>query len=344
MSLLKVETSCRSQVVLVTLLLLTNVTALRAQTTIATGSVHTIPPDGLPCLTNETIVTDNPSLSVRKGCDGARSTLLIETFPTPLQPFSATAAAGVKRVAQFRVDDGTGSGAGLWVPVHVAIPIKWIVRAFNDSLDPTNITGHVAANSTARLREGTWGDPTVAGRVLSEVSIQGFTHGGPSACLSIPKGKVSAAITAVKCVVGSFMKDEGDSHVDLVVVLQVGTTYNIEVDLQGELDSPSTGVPLPGVPLVAHPRLNFESGLTGEPFGLTIAGDIRVTVGTSVGAELQELRNLIDELRRDLASHTHEYLTGRGAGHNEVATATGAAVLGTSASSTASRRPPPAKR
>jgi hypothetical protein len=104
-------------------------------------------------------------------------------------------------------------------------------------------------------------------------------------------------------VVGSFMKDEGDSHVDLVVVLQVGKTYNIEVDLQGELDSPSTAVPLPGVPLVAHPRLNFESGLSGEPFGLTIAGDIRVTVGTSVGAELQELRNLIDELRRDLASH-----------------------------------------
>jgi hypothetical protein len=343
MSRLKVKTSGRSQVVLATLVLLTNATALRAQTTIAAGSVHAIAPDGLPCLTNETIVADNSSLSIRKGCDGARSTLLIETGLT-LAPLPATATAGVKRVAQFRVDDGTGSGAGNWLPVHVAIPIQWIVRAFNDSLDPTNITGHVAANSTARLREGVWGDPTVAGRVLSEVAIQGFTHGGPNGCLSIPKGKVSAAITAVKCVVGSFMKDEGDSHVDLVVVLQVGKTYNIEVDLQGELDSPSTAVPLPGVPLVAHPLLNFESGLSGEPFGLTIAGDIRVTVGTSVGAELQELRNLIDELRRDLASHTHLYLTGRGAGHNDVAAATGAAVLGTSASSTASPRPPPAKR
>jgi hypothetical protein len=343
MSLLKMKALDRSQVVLATLLLLTNATALRAQTTVAAGAVHTIAPGGLPCLTNETIVGDNPLLSVRKGCDGARSTLLIETGVTVL-PLPAQATAGVTRVAQFRVDDGTGSGAGNWLPVHVAIPIKWIVRAFNDSLDPTNITGHVAANSTARLREGTWGDPTVAGRVLSEVSIQGFTHGGPNGCLSVPKGKISAAITAVKCVVGSFMKDEGDSHVDLAVVLQVGKTYNIEVDLQGDLDSPSTSVPLPGVPLVAHPRLNFESGVSGEPFGLTIDGDIRVTVGTSVGAELQELRNLIEQLRRDLESHTHEYLTGRGAGHNDAIATTGAAVLGTSASSTDSSRPPRAKR
>jgi hypothetical protein len=62
--------------------LLTNATALRAQTTIAARSVHTIAPDGLPCLTNETIVADNSSLSIRKGCNGARSMRLIETGVT----------------------------------------------------------------------------------------------------------------------------------------------------------------------------------------------------------------------------------------------------------------------
>jgi hypothetical protein len=326
--LLKLKTPGRSPLTGAVLIFSINAAALQAQTTMAPGATHTIAPVGLSCLTNETIITDNPLLSVREGCEGARSALLIETGVT-LLPLSAHALAGVKRVAQFTVDDGTGTAAGSWLPVHVAIPVAWIGRAFNNSLDPTDITAYVAANSVARLREGTWGDPAAAGPILSEVSIQGLTHGGPDGCLSIPKGIVSAAVTAVKCVVGSFMKDGGSVHVDLVAVLQAGRTYNIEVDLQGELASSSTaGVPLPGVPLIAHPRLNFETGLAGEPFGLTISGDIRVTVGTSVGAELQELRNLIEKVRRDLASHTHEYLTGVGAGHNAAVASTGAAVLG----------------
>lgn len=334
--LLKLKTPGRSPMTGAVLIFLINAAALHAQTPMAAGATHTIAPAGLLCLTNETIIADNPLLSVRNGCDGARSALLIETGVTVL-PLSAHAVAGVKRVAQFTVDDGTGTAARSWLPVHVAIPTAWIGRAFNDSLDPTDITAYVAANSVARLREGVQGDPAAAGRILSEVSIQGLTHGGPNGCLSIPKGIVSAAITAVKCIVGSFIKDAGDSHVDLVAVLQAGKTYNIEVDLQGELFSSSTSVPLPGVPLVGHPRLNFESGLGDEPFGLSISGDIRVTVGTSAGADLQELRNLIDELRRDLATHTHEYLTGRGVGHNDAAASTGVAVLGAPGSSTISR-------
>jgi hypothetical protein len=308
----KLKTPGRSPTTGAVLIFLINAAALQAQTTMAAGATHTIAPAGLPCLTNEAIVIDNPLLSVREGCDGARSALLIETGVTIL-PLSAHAVAGVKRVARFTVDDGSGTASGSWLPVHAAIPVEWIGRAFNDSLDPTDIAAYVAANSVARLRESTWGDPAAAGPILSEVSIQGLTHGGPNGCLSIPKGIVSAAVTAVKCIVGSFMKDGGTAHVDLVAVLQAGRTYNIEVDLQGELESSSTaGLPLPGIPLIAHPRLNFESGLAGEPFGLMISGDIRVTVGTSVGAELQELRNLIDLLRRDLASHTHQYDRARG--------------------------------
>jgi hypothetical protein len=323
------------------LLLLTAAPALHAQVNLSAGAVHAIAPFAMACLTNETIEIENPQLTIRKECADARSILLIQTDFT-FFPQAAAASAGVKRVAQFRVQDGTGSTAGSWLPVHVAIPVSWIGRAFNDSLDPTDLSAYLAVNATARLTEGMPGNPAVAGRTLYEVPVMGFTHGGPNACLSVPKGKVSAALTAVKCVLGAFMKEEGDSHVDLVAVVQVGRTYNIEVDIQGDLYSQDTGPPVAGGVFRAHPKINFESGVIGDPFGLTINGDIRVTVGTSVAAELQELRDLIDDLRRDLENHTHEYLTGRGIGHNNVAATTSAALLSSTGSSEATPAAAPA--
>jgi hypothetical protein len=310
-------------------LILASGTAVHAQETVLAGGVHTIAPAGMDCLPNETVFTSGPNMTVRAACDGARSTVLIESGETVF-PQPVSVSAGVKRVAQFRIDEGTGSGPGSWLPVHVVIPVHWVGRGFNDSLDPTDISAYLAVNSVARLTEGTAGNPALAGRIVSEVPFEGFTHGGPSGCLSVPKGIVSAAITAVKCVTGFFMKEEGDSHVDLLAVLQTGITYNIEVDIQGDIYSRDTGPQIAGGVLRAHPRIDFESGITGDPFGLSISGDIRVTVGTSIAAELQDLQNQINQLREDLEHHTHMYLTGRGVGQNNVVASTGAAIIGSS--------------
>jgi hypothetical protein len=309
---------------------LASATALHAQETVLPGGVHTIAPAQMDCITNETVITEGPNMTVRTGCDGARSTVLIESGET-LLPHAVSVSAGVKRVAQFRIDDGTGAGTGSWLPVHVVIPVHWVGRGFNDSLDPTDISAYLAVNSLARLTEGTSGNPSLAGRTVSEVPFEGFTHGGPNGCLSVPKGAVSAAITAVKCVAGFFMKEEGNSHVDLLAVLQTGVTYNVEVDLQGEVYSLDTGPQVFGGALRAHPRVDFESD-SSDPFGLSITGDIRVTVGTSIAAELQDLQNQINTLREDLENHTHVYLTGRGVGQNNVVASTGAAIIGSNSS------------
>lgn len=315
--------------------LLTPATSARAQQILSTGATHTIAPDGMACLVSETIVIEGPQMTIRKDCIGARSTLLIESGVTVF-PRQINVSAMVRRVAQFQVDDGTGSGAGSWIPVHIAIPTRWIGRAFNDSLDPTDISAYLAVNSVARLTEGVPGDPAASGRAVYEAPFQGFTHGGPNGCLSVPGGKVSAALTAVKCVLGAFMKEEGASHVDLVAVVQAGKTYNIEVEIQGDLFSHDTGPPIAGGVVRAHPRINFESGPLDAPFGLFIDGDVRVTLGTSVAAELQHLQEQIDKLRHDLETHTHEYLTGRGDGHNNSVAVTGAPVIG-SGDATAAR-------
>lgn len=311
---------------LLALTLFTTATALHSDETFAPGAVHTIDPGAMACLTSETIINDGPEKTVRMGCTGARSQLFMDSGGT-LLPDTINVQASVRRIVQFQIDEGTGGDAASWLPIHIAIPVSWFGRAINDNLDPTDLAAYLAVNSLARLTEGTAGNPAAGGGTISEVPFQGFTHGGPNSCLSVPKGKVSAALTAVKCVVGAFMKDEGVSHVDLVAVVQAGKTYNIEVELAGELFAfnTSTGIP-PNPAVLGHPQINFEANqLTGDPFGLSI-GNIRVTVGTSVGAELLALQDQIDKLRRDLETHTHRYLTGRGVGHNNTVAITGAAV------------------
>ena len=43
-----------------------------------------------------------------------------------------------------------------------------------------------------------------------------------------------------------------------------------------------------------------------------------VTVGTDPAMLVAGLQEQIDELREDLENHTHNFLTGQGAGHNNV--------------------------
>jgi hypothetical protein len=306
-------------------------TAAHAQETLSAGGQYTIAPEGMACVVSETVVVEGPQMTINKGCDGARSILFMDSGVT-LLPVSIHVTASVRRIAQFSIDEGAASGGGGWMPVHIAIPVRWKGRALNDSLDPTDISGYLSVNSIARLTEGTSGNPGVPGRTIYEAPFQGFTHGGPNACLSVPKGKVSAGLTAAKCLLGFFMNEEGSSHVDLVAVVQAGQTYNVEIEIQGELYSADTSAPIVPSIIRAHPKINFES-LGGTPFGLSIDGDIRVTVGSNGVAELRDLQHEVDKLRHqinrlrhDLATHKHAYLTGRGPGHNNKVAITGAAV------------------
>ena len=316
--------------------------AAAAEESLTPGSVHIISPSDLTCLTSQTVVNEGPQMTIREGCTGPRAHLFMASGTTVL-PDTINVQANAKLAVQFRIDEGTGTNAGSWVPIHVAIPVSWIGRAFNDNLAPSDIVAYLNVNSFARLREGDPGNIGVVGGLISEVPFQGLTHGGPDGCLSVPKGKISAATTAVKCLAGASMKDEGASHVDIAAIVQAGKTYNIEVELIGELFAFNTGPVLgPGtLLLVGHPQINFESSVSGDPFGVTV-GDIRVTVGTSVAGELQDLQDQIDRLRQALENHTHEYLTGRGVGHNNTVASTGAAVISDSSSSSASTTGPPA--
>jgi hypothetical protein len=122
------------------------------------------------------------------------------------------------------------------------------------------------------------------------------------------------------------MNEAGDSQVSLVAVVQAGRTYRVEVELWGELKSVNTSAIPIGLQshIRAHPLIVFGAD---DERGLFINGDLHVTVGTSVAAELQALWSEIDRLRRDLRDHTHEYLTGKGVGHNNTAVTTGPAIV-----------------
>lgn len=310
-----------------TLVLLTSAIAT-AQQALTPGKVNIISPADLSCLTSETVVNPGNRMTIRKACTGPRVQLYIDSGTT-LVPDTINVQANAKLSVQFRIDEPTtGVASGTWLPIHVAVPVSWTGRAFNDSVAPVDVVANLAVNSFVSLREGDPTDIAVNGRLISGVPFQGFTHGGPNACLSTSKDKISAALKGVKCLVGTVMKDEGTSHVDIAAVVQAGKTYNIEIELIGELFSLNTGTPITpsGQLIVGHPRINFEAD-GGEDLGLSVTGDILVTVGTSVAAELQGLQDQIDQLRHDLANHTHEYLTGRGVGQNNTVAITGGALL-----------------
>jgi hypothetical protein len=153
--------------------------------------------------------------------------------------------------------------------------------------------------------------------------VQGLVHGGPNACLTVPKTKAQAALMAIKCVVGLFMRDEGAGPVTLDAVLETGLTYHVEVIAEAEIYSLNVRSGPGSTPVTTgHPLVNFDAGPVND-FGFGLVAPLLITAGTDWGSDIADLQAQIDALRDAFARHTHTYLTGVGVGHNNVSTATG---------------------
>jgi hypothetical protein len=226
-------------------------------------------------------------------------------------------------VAHFQVDTVEGAGQTSYLPISISVPVQWKAKLLNATGLPA---GSVDVNMYLRLREGSDSDVEYEGDIATQVLFNGASHGGISDCISIPTSKIDAATMIVKCALGVAAKTEGAATVELHGVIKTNQVYNLEVVAQADV---SSTFEVPG-PAYIPEKLDMGAGGLldlDDDLGLAWTQTAKILVGSDPAMVVEDLQNQIDKLREDLASHTHIFLTGRGAGHNNTEAETGSALL-----------------
>lgn len=270
------------------------------------------------------------------GCDGARLMMNLSSGNTAL-PRTVNLSATSQLVVQFQVDTQSGAPDVSLLPVQIAVPVVWKGVLLNDDIvppdDPLKSVGaYTDVNGSLELVKGRAGVPETRGAEVSANHFMGAYHAGITGCLSVPKTKVKAAIMAAKCVAAVYKKEEGDGTIYLSGLIKTGQTYDVVLDLQGDVYTFNEG----STEGAGHPTLNFEVNLLGKndpSFGLTWTHPMTISIGTDFQSRIQGFQNQIDQLRSQLMQlrhdfdvHTHVYLTGKGVGQNNTRVTTGRPV------------------
>ncbi|HEX4825363.1 MAG TPA: hypothetical protein VFV19_13755 [Candidatus Polarisedimenticolaceae bacterium] len=296
------------------------------------GGVHVVPAAAASCFTAINIPNSVPSGGIRlttakASCDGGRLRVELDSGESTLpKPVDATATA--RFVTEFRVPAVAGATAPSFVPVTVTVPVSWAGLLFNDNLVPGSFFAWANDNMYVRLREGDAAHPDTQGAILHDFRFSGASHGGISKCLTVPTSLVSVATTSVKCAIAALSQESGSQTVTLNGVIETGKTYDIEVDIDGEIHTDDAEINLPGLPPAgAHPLVDFMVKQVGFDEPGVVPGDITFNIGTDFQRNLADLQNEIDKLRSDFENHTHQYLTGRGVGQNNTVVDTGPPIV-----------------
>jgi hypothetical protein len=314
---------CSCLVVLLSMLLLRSLHA--QELTLVDGTTTLVAKGDAACVTQLTVGADTPFTVKEQGCSNNRATALLNTGFSVL-PKKVDLTASTRFVKQFHVELVPGAPKSSFLPVLIAVPVKWVGSLLNDNVDPPlgpleRVVGHADVDMFLRLTEGTPGNPEARGITVEESRFNGASHAGLAGCLSIPTSEVDAAVMGVNCALTIINRDEGSGNAYLSAVVETGKTYNIEIELLADVFSPNTA---PAGPLLAHPFVNFDQNVvTGAAFGLTWADSMSITVGTDAQSLIQGLQNEITllqqqlgQLRGEFLTHTHIYLTGKGVGQN----------------------------
>jgi len=223
----------------------------------------------------------------------------------------------------IRIAEVPGAGDQSLIPVQIRFPrISWNLNLFNDVI--LEFFGRASADIVLTVRENPAAedpDPANAaarGTIVAQQPLLTVSHGGiGGGCLVSSSATVLAAdpfglaASVFSCVASAPNIVRQTGAADLVVMMQPGRTYNIELEL---LTTASKRVNAPQ-------NLNFVSvrsspgGANEDPPGLQWSSMV-ITVGTDAQAVVADLKREVDELRELLRTHTHEYLTGKGNGHN----------------------------
>jgi hypothetical protein len=309
---------------------------LSAQELTLTSGTTTLVAAGDAACVNQVMVNNNNNKGVvgRQRCSGSRAITFLTAntdFPNKVDLTTST-----RFVKQFHVAAVQGAPKNSFLPVFIAVPVKWKGALFNDSAVPAgpleDAGAHVDVNMFLRLTEGTSANPEARGSTVRETRFMGASHAGISGCLTVPTTDVKAGMMLATCLLAVQQRDQGSGTIYLSAIVETGRTYNIELELLTDLFSFNTGI-LAGLggTLGGHPVGNFEQGLaTSDPFGLTWDGAMSITVGTDFQSDIQALQDEITQLRADLnnlkqefKNHTHVYLTGKGEGQNNTKVNTG---------------------
>jgi len=307
-----------------------------AQMVLNSGQTHVITPAQTECLEIESI---SPKIELAPvalaTCDTATGTADVEAWDgESIRDVDAVASSVFQLF--FRIEDAGGANGPSQVPIHVRVPTEWAVRLFNDHV--TEFGGSASMDILLQLRQ----DPELfpggkRGVAIERTTILGATHGGILGCLSLPTDPASLISTAISCTLATYQRLRGNSLATLNAVVETGRTYNLELSITGRIHSgtgtthqaeASTNVVLPTAP-----------GLKWSQMVVTIGTDPAALVA-GLEEKIAGLQEQIDDLRGDLESHTHTYLTGRGVGHNNTVAVSSPAIIPDDTSADATTVPP----
>jgi hypothetical protein len=299
------------------------------------GTTTTITNDQATCEHEVANLGDPPTggpapTEAESGCSGGQLTMdLVSGNPeNPFNNSTINLTAYSQLIVQFQVDTQPNAPDVSVLPVQISVPVTWEGTLFNSNVIP--ITGPLApaaaysdVNGELFLAVGQLGNPRYVGTTLASNNFMGSYHGGILGCLTVPKTKVQAAVMAAKCAVDINRKEQGNGTVYLSGMIQTGQIYDLVLQLEGDIYTLGNYFEVAGI--------YFQDNRFGQdPFGLSWAGPMKITIGTDYQNRIGDFQNQIDELRSQLDllehqfdTHTHVYMTGKGVGQNNTQVNTG---------------------
>jgi hypothetical protein len=289
---------------------------------LAAGAVHTVTPADTECVASS-FDDGNPNTlcPIRSGaiCEpGGEAGLDVITCVTLLE---AEGSAHAQYQFWFRVKPAASGGtaasaAPSFVPIQIFAPdVLWDLKLLNGSLSES--AGVATATYFLRLRSNPSNDAASPGTVVTQTPILLATHGGISGCLSVPTGIDDVVNLAISCVLASNQIQQGGASPSLSAIVEVGRAYSVELAMDLHLMKRFTLKP---TELEVSGRLDEN-----DPPGPIADGNVMKwsKFVITIGSATDDLQRQIDELRDRLEHHSHPYLTGAGAGQNDVEVSTG---------------------
>lgn len=313
--------------------------SLAAQMLLSAGTTTTVSSDQAACehSVDDSNNQDKLFSKYTSGCPGDRLTMFLTTNDNPGTPNTAEASATSQRVVQFEVNTQAGAPGVSVLPVQIAVNVNWEGSLYNTST--TALTGiysqlgaYVDVNGFLKLTEGTAGDPGSQQAEISTNHFMGAYHAGIQGCLTIPQSQISAALMAGQCILSLGKREGGSGTIYLSGLIQTGQTYDVVLELDGDLYSQH---PILGGEGTGFPSLDFHDyNILGQPLGLEWSGPMTITIGTDFQSriaglqeQINQLTTSLDTLRFEFLHHTHAYLTGKGVGQNNTKVNTGPPVF-----------------
>lgn len=290
-------------------------TPASAQMVLDPGQSHVITPAQTNCLQpiESVISSDTAIATAQADCDTATGEADVDTKVVGNGNSVEAIAASVFQFPFVIMDVGGGTGPSR-VPIHVAASTEWATRLLNDHAFA--LQGHASMDILLQLRE----DPVPGGsrgRVIERTTILGATHGGISGCLSIPTDPAGAVSMAISCALTLAQRLRGSTLATLSAVVEVGKTYSIELQIVARASDIGT---------VGYVAESSSDVIAPQAPGLKWERMV-INVGTDPNVVVADLQRQIDELREALEHHTHNFLTGKGAGHNDVLAVSSPAII-----------------